>query len=170
MNNKYLIAYGFLIIFGIGIFVTLNQKKPVSPFDNSPIALPSAEPTPQPTTPQPTTPPTQAPVSITKLLIEDTQVGTGSPAASGNTITVNYTGMLTDGKVFDTSVGKQPLTVVIGTGQVIPGWDQGILGMRVGGKRRLIIPADLAYGQKGAAGVIPPNSPLIFDIQLLDVK
>jgi len=165
VNNKYLVAYGFLIILGIGIFVSLNQKKPVSPFDNSPISLPSGEPT-----PQPTTPPTQAPVSITKLLIEDTQVGTGTSAASGSTITVNYTGMFTDGKVFDTSVGKQPLTIVIGAGQVIPGWDQGILGMKVGGARRLLIPADLAYGQKGVAGVIPPNSPLIFDIQLLEIK
>jgi len=165
VNNKYLIAYGFLILLGIGIFVTLNQKKPTNPFDNSPISLPSGEPT-----PQPTTPPTQAPVSITKLLIEDTQVGTGTPAASGNTITVNYTGMFTDGKVFDSSEGRQPLTVEIGTGKVIAGWDQGIIGMRMGGKRRLIIPADLAYGQKGAGGVIPPNTTLIFDIELLDVK
>jgi len=165
MNNKYLIAYGFLILFSIGIFVTLNQKKPTNPFDNSPISLPSTEPT-----TQPTTPPTQTPVSITKLLIEDTQIGTGSPAASGNTITVNYTGMFTDGKVFDSSIGKQPITIVIGTGQVISGWDQGILGMRVGGKRRLIIPPPLAYGEKGAGGVIPPNAPLIFDIELLDVK
>ncbi len=165
VNNKYLIAYGFLILLGIGIFVTLNQKKPISPFDNSPIALPSVEPS-----PQPTAPPTQAPVSITKLTTVDTQMGTGTPAASGNTIIVNYTGMFTDGRVFDTSIGKQPLAVVIGTGQVIPGWDQGILGMRVGGKRRLIIPADLAYGQKGAGGVIPPNATLIFDIELLDVK
>ena len=165
MNNKYLIAYGFLILLGIGIFVTLNQKKPVSPFDNSPIPLPSGEPT-----PQPTTPPTQAPVSITKLLIEDTQVGTGTAAASGNTITVNYVGMLTDGKVFDSSQGREPLTVEIGTGKVISGWDQGIIGMKVGGRRRLIIPPSLAYGEKGAGGIIPPNAALIFDIDLLDVK
>lgn len=165
MNNKYLIAYGFLILFGIGIFVTLNQKKPSTPFDNSPISLPSGEPT-----SQPTTPPTQAPVSITKLLIEDAQVGTGTPAASGNTITVNYTGMFTDGKVFDSSQGREPLTMEIGAGKVIAGWDQGILGMRVGGKRRLIIPPYLAYGEKGAGGVIPPNAVLIFDIELLDVK
>ncbi len=165
MNNKYLIAYGFLILFGIGIFVTLNQKKPVSPFDNSPITLPTSAPTTAVASPIAPTPP-----PITKLLIEDTQVGIGTAAANGNTITVNYTGMFTDGKVFDTSTGKQPLTVVIGTGQVIPGWDQGILGMKVGGKRRLIIPSSLAYGEKGAGGVIPPNATLVFDIELLDVK
>jgi len=157
--------YFLVILVVIGVIYSLNQKKPTNPFDNSPISLPSGEPT-----PQPTTPPTQAPVSITKLLIEDTQVGTGTPAASGNTITVNYTGMFTDGKVFDSSEGRQPLTVEIGTGKVIAGWDQGIIGMRMGGKRRLIIPADLAYGQKGAGGVIPPNTTLIFDIELLDVK
>ena len=167
MNNKYLIAYGFLILLGIGIFVTLNKKKPTNPFDNSPISLPSEEPV---TPPPPTPLPTQAPVSITKLTIVDTQVGTGTSAASGNTITVNYTGMFIDGKVFDTSIGKQPITVMIGAGQVIPGWDQGILGMKVGGIRRLLIPADLAYGVQGVPGAIPPNSPLIFDIQLLDVK
>ncbi|OGH13651.1 MAG: hypothetical protein A2860_00305 [Candidatus Levybacteria bacterium RIFCSPHIGHO2_01_FULL_37_33] len=165
MNTKYMFIYFLVILVVIGVIYSLNQKKPTNPFDNSPISLPSGEPT-----PQPTTPPTQAPVSITKLLIEDTQVGTGTPAASGNTITVNYTGMFTDGKVFDSSEGRQPLTVEIGTGKVIAGWDQGIIGMRMGGKRRLIIPADLAYGQKGAGGVIPPNTTLIFDIELLDVK
>ena len=103
-------------------------------------------------------------------MIEDTQVGTGTAAASGNTITVNYTGMLTDGKVFDSSQGREPLTVEIGTGKVIAGWDQGIIGMKVGGKRRLIIPPSLAYGEKGAGGVIPPNAVLIFDIDLLDAK
>src|SRR3989344_6802445 len=165
MNTKYMFIYFLVILVVIGVIYSLNQKKPTNPFDNSPISLPSGEPP-----PQPTTPPTQAPVSITKLLIEDTQVGTGTPAASGNTITVNYTGMFTDGKVFDSSIGKQPFTVVIGAGQVISGWDQGILGMKVGGTRRLLIPADLAYGQKGVAGVIPTNSPLIFDIQLLEIK
>lgn len=164
MNNKYLIAYGFLILLGIGIFVALDQKKPTNPFDNSPIALPTSAPTIAVVSPFPTSPP------ITKLLIEDTQVGTGTAAANGNTISVNYVGMFTDGKVFDSSQGRQPLTVEIGTGKVIAGWDQGIIGMKVGGKRRLIIPPSLAYGEKGAGGVIPPNAILIFDIDLLDVK
>ncbi len=168
MNNKYLIAYGFLILLGIGIFVTLNQKKPTNPFDNAPISIPSTVPTSSVVTP--TLPAEPTSVAITKLTIVDAQIGTGSPAASGNTIMVNYTGMLADGKVFDSSVGKQPLTIVIGAGKVIAGWDQGILGMRVGGKRRLIIPPDLAYGEKGFEGVIPPNAILVFDIELLDVK
>ena len=165
MNNKYLIAYGFLILLGIGIFVTLNQKKSSNPFDNPPIPLPTSAPI---TAASPTAAPT--PVPITKLLIEDTQVGTGTAAASGNTITVNYVGMFTDGKVFDSSQGREPLTVEIGTGRVIAGWDQGIIGMKVGGRRRLIIPSSLAYGEKGAGGVIPPNATLVFDIGLLEVK
>ncbi len=168
MNNKYLIAYGFLILLGVGIFVTLNQKKPVSPFDNFPIPLPSSASTASVAVPTLPAEPTSFP--ITKLTTVDMQIGTGTSAASGNTITVNYTGMFTDGKIFDTSTRKQPLTVLIGTGQVIPGWDQGILGMRVGGKRRLIIPSPLAYGEKGAGRVIPPNATLIFDIELLNVK
>ena len=167
MNNKYLIAYGFLILLGIGIFVTLNQKRPPNPFDNSPIPLPTSAPTAAATSPSSSA---VTPPPITKLLIEDTQVGTGSPAASGNTITVNYTGMFVNGKVFDSSQGREPLTVEIGTGKVIAGWDQGIIGMKVGGRRRLIIPPSLAYGEKGAGGVIPPNAALIFDIDLLEVK
>ncbi len=167
MNNKYLIAYGFLILLGIGVFVTLSQKKSPNPFDNSPISLPSSSPT---ASAAPASPAAPTPAPITKLLIEDTHVGTGTAAASGNIITVNYTGMLTDGKIFDTTLGKKPFEVQIGVGQVIAGWDQGILGMKVGGKRRLIIPSSLAYGEKGAGEVIPPNATLIFDIDLLGVK
>lgn len=166
--NKYFIGYGLIILIALGILLALNSKKATpSPFDNSPIAFPTSFPTSEslPTTlPTPTSPP------ITKLTIVDVQVGTGSPAATGNIVTVNYTGMFTDGKVFDTSVGKQPFTFELGAGKVIPGWDQGVLGMRVGGKRRLIVPPDLAYGERGIPGAIPPNSVLIFDIELLDVK
>lgn len=165
MTNKYLLAYGFLILLAAGVIISLNQKKPTNPFDSTPISFPTLGPT-----PLPTAPPTQPPPSITKLTTIDAQIGTGSPAASKNIVTVNYTGMLIDGKVFDSSVGKQPFTFEVGTGKVIPGWDQGILGMRVGGKRRLIIPPDLAYGEKGIPGAIPPNSALIFDVELLDVK
>ncbi len=168
MINKYFVAYGFIILIALGILLALNSKKVTTlPFDNSPISFPISFPTslPSPTTVlSPTSPP------VTKLTIIDAQVGTGSSAATGNIVTVNYTGMFMDGKVFDTSVGKQPFTFELGIGKVIPGWDQGILGMRIGGKRRLIIPPDLAYGQKGIPGTIPPNAVLIFDIELLDVK
>lgn len=120
-----------------------------------------------PTKPQTTPIPTFGPV--TELKVEDTKVGTGAEVKSGNTVTVHYIGRLTNGEVFDSSVGRQPFATVIGMGQVIKGWDQGILGMKVGGIRRLIIPPDLAYGSQGA-GSIPPDATLIFDIELLDVK
>jgi FKBP-type peptidyl-prolyl cis-trans isomerase len=101
----------------------------------------------------------------------DIKAGTGKTADKGNTVTVNYTGWLTDGKMFDTSVGKAPFTVDnLGNAPVIKGWNEGIVGMKVGGKRQLRIPSDLAYGPQGYPGVIPPNATLVFDVELLDVK
>ncbi|HEV2106408.1 MAG TPA: FKBP-type peptidyl-prolyl cis-trans isomerase [Candidatus Eisenbacteria bacterium] len=97
-------------------------------------------------------------------------VGNGKMADPGLTVTVHYTGWLTDGTKFDSSVDRgQPFTFQLGAGQVIPGWDEGVKGMRVGGKRKLTIPPDLGYGARGA-GPIPPNSTLVFDVELLDVK
>lgn len=101
----------------------------------------------------------------------DIKVGTGKTAEKGSTVTVNYTGWLTDGKMFDTSAGKQPFTVDnLGNAPVIKGWNEGIVGMKVGGKRQLRIPGDLAYGSQGYPGVIPPNATLIFDVDVLNVK
>jgi len=106
----------------------------------------------------------------------DTVVGKGRQAASGNTVTVKYTGWLYApkspkgrGPQFDTSVGGAPFTFPLGMGAVIKGWDDGVVGMKVGGKRTLIIPAELGYGARGA-GPIPPNANLIFDVELVDVK
>lgn len=101
----------------------------------------------------------------------DIKVGTGAVAQTGKNVKVDYTGWLTNGKKFDSSVGTgKPFDLLLGGGQVIKGWDEGIVGMKVGGKRQLRIPPDLAYGQRGYPGVIPANSTLIFDVRLVDVK
>jgi len=106
--------------------------------------------------------------SITQLESEDITVGTGDPVVAGDTVSVLYTGVLPNGTVFDStdSHGGTPFTFTVGTGYVIKGWDQGLLGMKEGGRRLLAIPSDLAYGAAGQ-GPIPPNATLIFDIQLV---
>ena len=106
--------------------------------------------------------------AASQLLSQDETQGTGDGAQLGDTLTVNYTGKLQDGTVFDTSVGKRPIQFVLGAGQVIPGWDQGLQGMKAGGKRLLVIPPDLAYGASGY-GPIPGNSTLIFEVDLLAI-
>jgi peptidylprolyl isomerase len=117
------------------------------------------------------------PVTTTSsgLGVIDTKVGTGPSPKPGQTVVVHYTGWLYEGgkrgKKFDSSVDRgQPFEFPLGKGQVIPGWDEGVATMKVGGKRTLIIPASLGYGSSGAGGVIPPNATLIFDIELLGVK
>ena len=109
-------------------------------------------------------------VTPSGLKIWDVKVGAGAEAVSGMDVTVHYTGWLTDGKKFDSSVDRdEPLTFHLGGHQVIKGWDEGVAGMKVGGKRRLEIPFDLGYGAKGR-GPIPPKATMIFDVELLKVK
>ena len=109
--------------------------------------------------------------NATELKIEDVTAGTGEEAVEGKEVTVHYTGTLTDGKKFDSSHDRnEPFKFRLGAGMVIPGWEQGIKGMKVGGKRKLTIPPQLGYGERGAGGVIPPNATLLFDIELLGVK
>jgi FKBP-type peptidyl-prolyl cis-trans isomerase len=109
------------------------------------------------------------------LIYRDNEVGTGAEAAAGNNVSVHYTGWLQEpngdkGKKFDSSVDRgSPFGFRLGSGQVIRGWDEGVAGMKVGGKRTLIIPSELGYGARGAGGVIPPNATLIFDVELLGV-
>ncbi len=106
-----------------------------------------------------------------QLVIQDLTIGTGTEAVAGKRVTVHYRGTFTDGKQFDASYDrKQPFTFVLGAEQVIKGWDQGVAGMKVGGKRKLTIPPELGYGARGAGGVIPPNATLVFEIELLDVN
>lgn len=104
------------------------------------------------------------------LTYMDEVVGTGEVAVAGKTATVHYTGWLENGKQFDSSVDRgQPFSFRLGAGQVIKGWDEGVQGMKVGGKRKLTIPANLGYGARGAGGIIPPHATLIFDVELLGV-
>jgi peptidylprolyl isomerase len=105
------------------------------------------------------------------LAYYDIVTGEGAEAASGQTVLVHYSGWLEDGTLFDSSVTRgEPFSLTLGTGGVIPGWEEGLVGMKAGGKRQLIIPADLAYGEAGAGNSIPPNATLIFDIELLEIQ
>jgi len=119
-----------------------------------------------------------ATVGVDQLQVTDLAVGSGTEAVAGKRVTVHYSGWLYDpaqpdakGKPFDSSRDAgRPFTFALGAGQVIAGWDQGVQGMKVGGQRRLVIPHHLAYGERGAGGVIPPRASLVFDVELLDVR
>ena len=172
-----------LFILAISSCNKSGSAKGEGPDTLPPIATPVA-PTPEPI-PTPTVhidAPKHAPgkfgdttVTASGLMYIDTKVGKGAMPKKGQKITVNYTGKLTDGKVFDSNVDPskghlEPFVTEIGIGKVIPGWDEGMISMKVGGKRTLIIPSDLGYGAQGQGADIPPNSTLIFDVELLKVQ
>lgn len=151
------IALGFLY-FGPALFMPLESTEPAALEQTA--ATASMEPFLEPGQPLPT-----------DLVMRDVVVGTGAEAVPGTKVTVNYVGMLPGGTVFDASANHgQPFSFTLGAGDVIPGWDQGVAGMKVGGKRQLIIPPELAYGERGAGAVIPPNATLLFEVELLDVQ
>ena len=108
---------------------------------------------------------------MSELICDDITIGDGAEAVSGKTIVVHYTGWLTDGSKFDSSKDRNdPFSFKLGASQVIRGWDEGFSGMKIGGKRKLTIPAEMGYGARGAGGVIPPNATLVFEVELLAIK
>ncbi|BCM89623.1 FK506-binding protein [Abditibacteriota bacterium] len=160
MDKSKLIAIIVLVV-GIGLIAVFKEKPLPSDEDDD---HHDAQPTVQ-------APNFDVAGGIKKLQIVDERKGTGAVAKPRDTVTVNYRGTLLNGEMFDESYGKQPFNFELGTGQVIKGWDQGVAGMRVGGKRKLTIPSDLAYGNGGApGGKIPPGATLKFDIELLQVN
>lgn len=168
------IIIGIIIAAGVlGVYFILNQSIPAAEIkknaEEEPMKFIQEETTKQNTNTQnPAANPTS---SVKELIVEDKVVGQGAEVKSGDTILMHYTGTLENGQKFDSSVDRgQPFETQIGVGQVIKGWDQGVIGMKVGGKRKLTIPSNLAYGEQGIPGAIPGNATLIFELELLEIK
>ncbi len=168
MTKNTILAIAVILI-GSAIWFFVNKYNGQ---ENKPMPSPSLSPSPS-MTPLPTSQQTPGPIMNYPggLKIQDLVIGTGDEAVNGKMLSVHYTGTLENGTKFDSSVDRgEPFSFLLGSGQVIQGWEQGFKGMKVGGKRKIIIPPNLGYGSRGAGGVIPPNATLIFEVELLAVK
>lgn len=162
-----------IVVVAVGAWLFVRKGgSPSGLYDASPTATPMADASVSPVVTPTASPAGQVVKTASGLEYQDVVVGQGAVAKAGQTVTVQYTGTLTSGKKFDSSYDHgQPFSFQLGVGQVIKGWDEGVAGMKVGGKRKLIIPANLAYGsQDVGSGLIPPNSVLLFDVELVAVK
>jgi len=173
--NRPLLTTALLALLALGVAACGSSKAPgVQPAPSSGPTVASVPTTPKPPPALQTKPVVTVPKGAPpkKLVIKDIVVGSGQPASAGQTVTVNYVGVLyKTGAEFDSSWKRnQPFTTALSAGSVIPGWVQGIAGMRVGGRRELIIPPNLAYGKSGSPPTIPPNSTLVFVVDLLSVS
>jgi len=160
-RTRLLVILAIGLLTAVALSATGCSKKAAEPATTTPAQTAPAEPA--STTPSATT-------EVTQLEIKDVVEGKGAEVNSGDTVTVNYTGWLLDGTKFDSSLDRnEPFEFTVGAGKVIQGWDEGLAGMKVGGKRELLIPSAMGYGEQGAGGVIPPNASLKFEIDLLKV-
>jgi FKBP-type peptidyl-prolyl cis-trans isomerase len=165
MNNQLLPALVIILIFGTAGYYLFKNAPVSSNETNDNFQSEESEPNTDLFSSLPTE--SQQAIQVTK---EDLKVGEGDEAQEGKTVSVHYVGTLTDGTKFDSSRDRnEPFKFSIGAGEVIPGWDQGVMGMKIGGVRKLTIPPELGYGDQDL-GVIPPNSTLIFEVELLEVK
>lgn len=166
--NKTVSVFTILIVFiAIAVWFVVQKTKEVSEITETMTPLADSG---QSSLPQ-ATPEASPPIRYDNgLVVQDITVGSGKTAENGDTLSANYVGMLENSTVFDNSYDRgQPIEFVLGAGQLIKGWELGLLGMKEGGKRKLIIPPSLGYGAKGAGGVIPPNATLLFEIELVGV-
>ena len=165
-TRRNLIVFAVVLVVAGGYLVTRNKAQVTSMNDQQ--ITPQATMTPTPTAEA--TASANVKILDGGLKIEDVKVGTGPEVKSGDTIKIHYNGTFEDGKKFDSSYDRgQPFETQIGVGRVIEGWDKGVPGMKVGGKRKLIIPGNLGYGPQGMPGAIPPNATLLFDVELIEI-
>ena len=152
------------------VLVGACQQRVPEPQESAPVSAPSAVPAPVTTAAAAPETAGSAQKTVTSLVKEDLKPGKGTAAKTGDTVRVHYTGTLLDGKKFDSSRDRnEPFEFTLGKGMVIKGWDEGIVGMKPGGQRKLTIPSDMAYGKRGSPPVIPPDAALIFDVELIEV-